>query len=170
MHATPEDGIQNKELLLQSNLEGKCDRYQPAEIVIDAAYQHRKGGCYWLIAIARPCASADIPPGLRSYRVMHSETEEVFEVHGVGGNAFYVASLDSPKLAIYQAIGGAPSKAPAGRWGRSLEMFRDGRFTLLDSTYQPEPCYYDPLIMPGCFSMHHCPVCGEMVIAGVPHV
>jgi hypothetical protein len=108
------------------------------KLVIDAAYQHRKGGNYWLIAIAQPVASAvEIPEHLRSYSVMHSETEAVFEVYGVGLNAFYIADSNSPKLAIYQAIGGKPSKAPAGRWGRPLDMFCDGRFTLLESV--PEP-------------------------------
>lgn len=30
-------------------------------------------------------------------------------------------------------------------------------------------CSYDPVPVPGCVSMHHCPECGELVIAGIPH-
>ena len=31
------------------------------------------------------------------------------------------------------------------------------------------PCPYDPKEAHRAVGMHHCPVCGEMVIAGVPH-
>ena len=30
-------------------------------------------------------------------------------------------------------------------------------------------CPYDPTLVPGCVSMHHCPLCGELVIAGMSH-
>lgn len=34
----------------------------------------------------------------------------------------------------------------------------------------PKPCTYDPMLMIGTpTGMFHCPGCGEMVIAGMPH-
>jgi hypothetical protein len=32
-----------------------------------------------------------------------------------------------------------------------------------------DPCEYDPMKTPGSVGMHHCPYCGEMVVAGIPH-
>lgn len=106
------------------------------ELIIDGAYRHIKsGGCYWLLAIASP---VEVPPDLPSYSVMHSETEEVFEVYGLGENAVFIGSPNSPKLVIYQAMSPRkPFKAPAGRWGRPYEMFCDGRFELLNHFQTP---------------------------------
>ena len=30
-------------------------------------------------------------------------------------------------------------------------------------------CSYEPEKVPGCVIMHHCPICGELVIAGLKH-
>ena len=31
-------------------------------------------------------------------------------------------------------------------------------------------CKYDPSKVPGCVSMHHCPICLEMQMAGCKHI
>jgi hypothetical protein len=33
-----------------------------------------------------------------------------------------------------------------------------------------ERCKYDPTKINLNISMHHCPLCGEMVMAGLPHI
>lgn len=166
-YSSDADGDRSTVCLMQGRppLASRKPEDQKMKLVIDGAYKHFKGGCYWLIGIAKPVQTP--PEHTRSYSVMHSETEEIFEVYGIGTNAVYVASADSPPLAIYQAIGTA---FKPGIWGRPLEMFCDGRFTLLgEDEVQIPPCYYDPVIVPGQYSSHHCPVCGELVIAGIPH-
>lgn len=114
------------------------------ELVIDGVYRHIKsGGCYWLLAIASPAETPPLAPAPPSYSVMHSETEEVFEVYGLGKNAIFVGSPNSPKRVIYQAVTPQkPLKAPSGRWGRPYEMFCDGRFELLN----PESGERSPLL------------------------
>lgn len=106
------------------------------ELIINGAYKHIKtGGSYWVLAIASP---VETPPDLPSYSVMHSETEELFQVYGVGENAVFVGAPDSPKRVIYQAIARKSSKAPAGRWGRPYKMFCDGRFEKIElGNYPP---------------------------------
>lgn len=38
-------------------------------------------------------------------------------------------------------------------------------------TTQKTPCPYDPSVLVGIpMGQFHCPICGEMIIAGVPHL
>lgn len=36
--------------------------------------------------------------------------------------------------------------------------------------YGSAPCTHDPTTTVGAIGMYHCPECGDMVIAGCPHV
>ena len=46
------------------------------------------------------------------------------------------------------------------------EFRKAGRF---GKKPEPKRCSYDPMLAHPAVGMHHCPECGEMVIANVPH-
>lgn len=105
------------------------------EDAVGKFFRHRKGGQYQVKAIAQPITpevlalSRALKRVANTYLALHSETLELIEVYETQ-NGSYV--LGSEVLVIYQEVERHSEMAPDGVWGRSEQMFFDGRFTQVE--------------------------------------